>query len=57
MVPLRAERMEKLLGERIDEETATGILERLGFELRRPDDGLAWRCRPGATATSSARST
>ena len=31
--PLRAERMEKLLGEHIDEETASGILERLGFEL------------------------
>ena len=33
VVPLRAARMEKLLGERIDEETATGILKRLGFEL------------------------
>jgi phenylalanyl-tRNA synthetase beta chain len=32
VVPLRAERMEKLLGERIDESTAAGILERLGFE-------------------------
>jgi phenylalanyl-tRNA synthetase beta chain len=31
-VPLRAERMEKLLGERIPEETADAILERLGFE-------------------------
>jgi phenylalanyl-tRNA synthetase beta chain len=36
--PLRAERMEKLLGEHIDEETASGILERLGFELL-PDTG------------------
>jgi phenylalanyl-tRNA synthetase beta chain len=32
VVPLRAERMERLLGERIDEDTASGILERLGFE-------------------------
>jgi phenylalanyl-tRNA synthetase beta chain len=31
-VPLRAERMERLLGERIDEDTAGGVLERLGFE-------------------------
>ena len=54
MVPLRAERMERLLGERIEEETAGGILERLGFE--RTDDGLA-SSRPGATATSSARPT
>ena len=37
VVPLRAERMERLLGERIDEETADGILERLGF--RQTDDG------------------
>ena len=43
--PLRAERMEKLLGEHIDEETASGILERLGFELL-PDTGWVvppWR--------------
>jgi phenylalanyl-tRNA synthetase beta chain len=32
VVPLRPARMEKLLGERIEEETANGILERLGFE-------------------------
>jgi phenylalanyl-tRNA synthetase beta chain len=31
VVPLRAPRMERLLGERIEEETANGILERLGF--------------------------
>jgi phenylalanyl-tRNA synthetase beta chain len=31
-VALRPVRMEKLLGEQIKEETATGILERLGFE-------------------------
>jgi phenylalanyl-tRNA synthetase beta chain len=31
VVPLRAERMERLLGERIETETANGILERLGF--------------------------
>jgi phenylalanyl-tRNA synthetase beta chain len=31
LVPLRADRMEKLLGERIDEASAHGILERLGF--------------------------
>ena len=37
MVPLRAERMERLLGERIDDETASGILERLGFA--QTDDG------------------
>jgi phenylalanyl-tRNA synthetase beta chain len=33
VIPLRPERMEKLLGERIDDETTRGILERLGFEL------------------------
>ena len=32
VVSLRPARMEKLLGERIEEETANGILERLGFE-------------------------
>jgi phenylalanyl-tRNA synthetase beta chain len=32
VVPLRAARMERLLGERIEEETAGGILERLGFK-------------------------
>src|ERR671915_1472429 len=32
VVPLRHARMEKLLGERIEPETARGILERLGFE-------------------------
>ena len=31
VVPLRAKRMERLLGERIEEESASGILERLGF--------------------------
>jgi phenylalanyl-tRNA synthetase beta chain len=31
VVPLRAERMERILGERIEEETASAILERLGF--------------------------
>ncbi len=47
VVPLRAARMEKLLGERIDEGTAGGILERLGFE-RVGDDGSAstWRVPP-----------
>jgi phenylalanyl-tRNA synthetase beta chain len=42
---LRPERMERLLGERIDEETTKGILERLGFELL-PDTGWVtppWR--------------
>jgi phenylalanyl-tRNA synthetase beta chain len=43
VVPLRAERMERLLGERIEEQTANGILERLGFE--RVDGGA-----PGATS-------
>jgi phenylalanyl-tRNA synthetase beta chain len=37
VVPLRAERMERLLGERIEGETANGILERLGF--KHTDDG------------------
>jgi len=43
--PLRAERIEKLLGEHIDEATASGILERLGFE-HQPDAGWVvppWR--------------
>ncbi|HEX6651942.1 MAG TPA: phenylalanine--tRNA ligase subunit beta [Thermoleophilaceae bacterium] len=42
VVPLRAERMEKLLGERIDESTTTGILERLGFER----SGEGWKVPP-----------
>jgi phenylalanyl-tRNA synthetase beta chain len=45
VAPLRAARMEKLLGERIDVETAHAILERLGFELL-PDTGWVvppWR--------------
>jgi phenylalanyl-tRNA synthetase beta chain len=45
VAPLRAERMERLLGERIEPETAHGILERLGFELL-PDSGWVvppWR--------------
>jgi phenylalanyl-tRNA synthetase beta chain len=33
VVPLRAERMERLLGEPIADDTATAILERLGFGL------------------------
>jgi phenylalanyl-tRNA synthetase beta chain len=33
VVPLRAARMERLLGEHIEEETANGILDRLGFEM------------------------
>ena len=37
VVALRAERMERLLGERIEDETASAILERLGF--RHTDDG------------------
>jgi phenylalanyl-tRNA synthetase beta chain len=37
VVLLRAERMERLLGERIDDDTAAGILERLGFG--HTDDG------------------
>jgi len=44
VVALRAERMERLLGERIEEDTASGILERLGFE--RQEGGWvvpAWR--------------
>jgi phenylalanyl-tRNA synthetase beta chain len=39
VVPLRPARMERLLGERIEDETANGILERLGFE--RVDGGAA----------------
>jgi phenylalanyl-tRNA synthetase beta chain len=45
--PLRPERMERLLGERIDEETTRGILERLGFELL-PDTG--WQVPPWRSA-------
>ena len=51
VVPLRAERMERLLGERIEEDTASGILERLGFEPEEagPAGGggaSAWRVPP-----------
>src|ERR671914_667835 len=40
VVPLRYARMEKLLGERIEEETARGILERLGFDGVPPGGGV-----------------
>ena len=50
VVPLRHARMEKLLGERIEAETARGILERLGFErVGAPAEGGAterWRVPP-----------
>ncbi len=42
VVSLRAERMEKLLGEEIEDETASGILERLGFEPK----GGGWLVPP-----------
>jgi phenylalanyl-tRNA synthetase beta chain len=42
VVPLRPERMEKLLGEHIDAPTAGGILERLGFQEK--SDG--WKVPP-----------
>ena len=46
-VPLRAARMEKLLGERIEEETAKGILGRLGFELVGDEQGTtSWLVPP-----------
>jgi phenylalanyl-tRNA synthetase beta chain len=43
VVALRQERMERLLGERIDEPTVHGILERLGFE---EVDGRGWGVPP-----------
>jgi phenylalanyl-tRNA synthetase beta chain len=50
VVPLRYARMEKLLGERIETQTARGILERLGFERSEvAGDGEAadsWRVPP-----------
>jgi phenylalanyl-tRNA synthetase beta chain len=47
VVSLRAGRMERLLGERIDEETAKGILERLGFESRGAEGGTSsWHVPP-----------
>jgi phenylalanyl-tRNA synthetase beta chain len=47
VVPLRARRMEKLLGERIPEETANAILERLGFEHVGDDaDATSWQVPP-----------
>ena len=42
VVPLRAARMERLLGEPIEEETASGILQRLGFE----GEADGWRVPP-----------
>jgi phenylalanyl-tRNA synthetase beta chain len=41
-VPIRHDRMERLLGERIDSETVDGILSRLGFE----PSGDAWLVPP-----------
>src|SRR5215207_6054064 len=52
VVPLRAERMERLLGEQIADETASGILERLGFE--RAQDGEGGGEARGAKGASSA---
>jgi phenylalanyl-tRNA synthetase beta chain len=50
VVPLRAERMERLLGERIEDQTAKGILERLGFEHEAggwdAGEASAWRVPP-----------
>ena len=47
VVPLRYARMEKLLGERIEDETARGILGRLGFERVGGDaDAERWRVPP-----------
>jgi phenylalanyl-tRNA synthetase beta chain len=50
VVPLRYARMEKLLGERIEDETARGILGRLGFERAGAPAGGAeadqWRVPP-----------
>jgi phenylalanyl-tRNA synthetase beta chain len=47
VVPLRARRMEKLLGELIPEETADAILERLGFEKVGDDpDTTSWLVPP-----------
>ena len=47
VVPLRARRMERLLGERIPEETANAILGRLGFEHVGEDaDATSWRVPP-----------
>jgi phenylalanyl-tRNA synthetase beta chain len=43
VVGLRQERMERLLGERIEEPRVRGILERLGFE---EVDGRGWRVPP-----------
>jgi phenylalanyl-tRNA synthetase beta chain len=52
VVPLRYARMEKLLGERIEEDTARGILGRLGFE--RVGEGAAAGAEGGAAATRRA---
>jgi phenylalanyl-tRNA synthetase beta chain len=47
VVRLRPARMEKLLGERIEDETARGILERLGFEHVGDEEGASkWRVPP-----------
>jgi phenylalanyl-tRNA synthetase beta chain len=48
VVPLRHARMEKLLGERIEPDTARGILARLGFEaVEAPgDEAERWRVPP-----------
>jgi phenylalanyl-tRNA synthetase beta chain len=47
VVPLRPARMEKLLGERIPDDAAQEILERLGFEPAESEDGTTrWRVPP-----------
>jgi phenylalanyl-tRNA synthetase beta chain len=47
VVPLRGERMERLLGERIEDDAASAILERLGFEAETgAPPATAWRVPP-----------
>ena len=55
VVPLRLDRIERLLGERIEAEHRGGDPQR--GSASRPRPAVAGSCRPGATATCSARPT
>ncbi|HEV3375861.1 MAG TPA: phenylalanine--tRNA ligase subunit beta [Thermoleophilaceae bacterium] len=55
VVPLRYARMEKLLGERIDPETARAILERLGFERVGREAAAAERAPAAADRAGAAQ--
>ena len=57
VVPLRQDRMERLLGERIEPDTVARDPRPAGLRAARRRAAGRGSCRPGATATCSARRT